>query len=267
MGSHEYFSLLSYFSLWCWHFSFPALRQWTEPLRKALSAGASSSSQIAVHLVTQELFAASYPTPQRLGKNFLAGTATDLPCPLARHPNASGAVGPDQYVVYSYAGGRVFDKKTGAIDPVIDVQVMTFFPPSGVDQRIKYDPFSDRWFLTAGDLQGIPNLEISSAGTLNIAFSDCGILTLNTKWQVFIIPGDQIFPPGDFAPWSWTLTIPASTSMPSTLVSTCSTWMETQSARPPMSSKRTRCLKAAPSLPPFAILCPDRQPVRGRQFF
>jgi hypothetical protein len=141
---------------------------------------------------------ANYPTPQRLGKTFLAGTATDLPCPLARHPNASGAVGPKQYAVYSYAGGRVFDKKTAKIDPFFDVQVMTFFPPGGVDQRIKYDRFTGRWFLTAGDLQGIPNLEISSAGTLNVAVSDSGELSASTKWQVFIIPGDQVFPPGDF---------------------------------------------------------------------
>lgn len=140
-----------------------------------------------------------YPTPQKLGKAFLAGTATDLPCPLSRHPNASGAVGPDQFVLYSYAGGRIFDKDTLETDPAFDVQVMTFFPPAGVDQRIKYDPFCDRWFLTAGDLQGIPDLEISNAGSLNIAVSDSGHLSANTKWQVFIIPGDQIYPPGDYS--------------------------------------------------------------------
>lgn len=169
----------------------------------AISAGSYTSNQLSLTPLYSppaklNQNAPSYPTPQRLGLSFLAGTATDLPCPLARHPNASGAVGPEQYVVYSYAGGRVFDKKTAEIDPVFDVQVMTFFPPSGVDQRIKYDAFTDRWFLTAGDLQGIPDLEVSNAGTLNIAFSDSGKLTPNTKWQVFIIPGDQIAPQGDF---------------------------------------------------------------------
>ena len=130
----------------------------------------------------------SYPTPQTIGVNFLAGTQTDMANITAFNPDQFGAVGPEQFVAYTFGGMRSFNKVTGESDNVLEVSCTTLFPLYCSDNMIKYDKFSDRWFA------------INTSRSLNeidIAVSDTGTLTDCTQWQLFVLPFDQIFPPGD----------------------------------------------------------------------
>lgn len=97
-------------------------------------------------------------------------------------PDAMGVVGPRQFILAANGRIRSFDKNTGQVDDVLDISSDLFFSPitEGFtsDPRIRYDRFSDRWYIM-----------ISAAAMkpvrLSLAVSDSGNITPDTRWSFF----------------------------------------------------------------------------------
>src|SRR5579872_4235247 len=98
-----------------------------------------------------------------IGLNFLGARIEQVdyafPAGGRTPPDTMGAVGPTQFVVAINNRLRSFDKKTGIADGILDSKTDGFFSDvsngsSTSDIRIRYDRFSERWFiimLTIGD--------------------------------------------------------------------------------------------------------------------
>lgn len=111
-------------------------------------------------------------------------------------PDAMGVVGPTQFVLAANGRIRSFDKKTGKADHAIDIAMDLFYSPVSktaftTDSRIRYDRFSEKWFLVA-------NAAANKPVRIVIAMSDGPIITPKTKWSFFmsnrVIMTKQIIP-------------------------------------------------------------------------
>lgn len=97
-------------------------------------------------------------------------------------PDAMGVVGPRQFILAANGRVRSFDKYTGEADHILDLSTDQFFSPVSegftTDTRIRYDRFSNRWYIV-----------ITAAGMTPIrvllAVSDGGDITHDTKWSFF----------------------------------------------------------------------------------
>jgi hypothetical protein len=100
-------------------------------------------------------------------------------------PDAMGVVGPAQFILAANGRIRSFDKKTGKADHAIDISMDLFYSPVTkkifiTDSRIRYDRFSERWFLVA-------NAALNNPVRIVIAMSDAPIITSKTKWSFFYV--------------------------------------------------------------------------------
>lgn len=100
-------------------------------------------------------------------------------------PDAMGVVGPAQFVLAANGRIRSFDKKTGKADHAIDIAMDLFYSPATknaftTDSRIRYDRFSERWFLVA-------NAAANRPVRIVIAMSDGPIITPKTTWSFFYV--------------------------------------------------------------------------------
>lgn len=105
-------------------------------------------------------------------------------------PDAMGVVGPSQFILAANGRIRSFDKNSGQQDHVLDLSSSEFFSPVAEgftsDPRIRYDRFSDRWYIviTAPTMHPI---------RLLLAVSSGGTITAETEWNFFYFeprPGD-----------------------------------------------------------------------------
>ncbi|MGH7741240.1 MAG: hypothetical protein ACRENS_04385, partial [Candidatus Eiseniibacteriota bacterium] len=143
--------------------------------------------------------------PQSLGTSF---TAANLYESRAIPPDCEGAIGPAQFVLFINGVIRTFDKTTGAMDGVLDVQPDELFYPvmtrleNGVvinftsDPQIRFDRLTARWFLTIID---VPCKDISCTQTAGnrvlLAVSDAasaGVITNATVWTLFYFQSDPV---------------------------------------------------------------------------
>lgn len=130
--------------------------------------------------------------PQPIGLSFTALTFNNART-LGIPPDTMGAVGPTQYIIATNNAFRSFNKTTGQPDGVLNVCPSSFFdfPNTSIfDTRIRYDQFSNRWFITAEN-GNFPN-------TIYIGMSNDSVITKNTIWTIFSFVQDQVNPVGDF---------------------------------------------------------------------
>ncbi|MBX9830501.1 hypothetical protein K2X40_00945 [Candidatus Babeliales bacterium] len=128
-------------------------------------------------------------SPQQLGVHF-KGTA--LPELNLFPPDSMGTVGPTQFVVAVNNLIRSFNKTTGLIDGNINIHMDAFFASvSGditSDPRIRYDRFTNRWFILCIDITRPSNNRIL------IAVSNTSTITPSTIWSLYAIPaGTGVF--------------------------------------------------------------------------
>lgn len=108
-------------------------------------------------------------------------------------PDAMGVVGPSQFILAANGRIRSFDKNTGKRDQAIDLGMNDFFSPvSGggatSDSRIRYDRFSDRWFVM------ILSWSVDPVRVM-LAVSDKGVITQDTKWSYYHLePRKEMIP-------------------------------------------------------------------------
>ena len=154
--------------------------------------------------------------PQNIGLNFTAVTSSECPMPLSIVPDTMLGVGPTQILAVGNFGIISYDKTTGQQDYIIETPLAAAFnrfiyqpiftgPFQTFDPRIRYDRFSDRWFLMAVDITFIPqpvNPPLFLPNNILIAMSDTGVISKTTKWTGYIFAQNQIFPPGDLLNWA-----------------------------------------------------------------
>lgn len=121
-----------------------------------------------------------------IAKTFTAVTFSEAD---AIPPDSMGAAGPTQYIAFTNGRIKSFDKKTCTPDGVLDIHPNVFFSSvaNGVrtaDPRIRYDRFSQRWFLT------IINATFKNNRVL-IAVSSNKTITENTRWRYFFIEAGE----------------------------------------------------------------------------
>jgi hypothetical protein len=136
--------------------------------------------------------------PQTAALSFTGATLSGTHPTFAFPPDAMGAVGPTQYVVF--VNGRLvsFDKATGLADGVLDIEPDVFF--AGVsdgntttDPRARYDRLSGRWFLVL--------INTYTPNRVLLAVSDAasnGVITPATVFTQFFFPIDT--PPPAISP-------------------------------------------------------------------
>lgn len=132
-------------------------------------------------LMEHSVRSSSHPfaQPSRLFPNFTAATYEDsgvVP------PDAMGAAGPTQYILAANGRIRSFDKKTGLPDDALDISTSGFFSSISEgftsDSRIRYDRFSDRWYIV---ILGAAMHPIRFL----LAMSEKGIIIPETTWSFF----------------------------------------------------------------------------------
>ncbi len=132
------------------------------------------------------------PNPT-IGLNFTAYSAANARGNLIFSPNnPTGDVGPTQYIFSSYGAVRSFNKFTGLPDGILDIYGSTFSPGSQGDPQIRYNRFTQQWFLTFelfDPLNGEPD-------NLNYQISNTPTVTPATQWAYFQIPYSVINPSG-----------------------------------------------------------------------
>ncbi len=124
------------------------------------------------------------------GKKFTAGTLDES---NSFPPDSMGVVGPKQFIALINGLLRSFDKTTGLADGVLDINPDQFFlpvntNPDAFDPRIRYDRFSQRWFMIT------INRDEDPSNRIMLAVSDGPIITQNTEWNFFFIQAvDGVF--------------------------------------------------------------------------
>ena len=144
---------------------------------------------IGLSLFTLESVLGKLP---KIKLNFTALTGADSQYPFTQLPNATGAVGKNQYVLHCYDVVRSFDKKTAKPDGILNIDSSSFFNFTNADPRIDYDRFSGRWFLSCEYF----NLTNLLPNILSVAVSTPGDITPATQWSFYTFSMDQINPNG-----------------------------------------------------------------------
>jgi hypothetical protein len=123
--------------------------------------------------------------PQSLGHSWLGGDSTGL---NFVPPDPMGAAGPTQFLMCVNGIIRLFSKagQLGAVDMSTDD---FFFPvlngDSTSDPRVRFDPLSQRWFVTIITTQATPN-------SILIAVSDSATITDATSFSFFSFVQDEV---------------------------------------------------------------------------
>ncbi len=130
--------------------------------------------------------------PQTVTINFTGATVLGNNPTNATPPDDMGAIGPAQFIID--VNGRIvtFDKLTGIGDGAINTSTDNFFNSvrnnSGTsDPKIRYDRFSQRWFLTM--------INVSTPNRILIAVSNSAVITSGTIWYFYYIDISAL-PPG-----------------------------------------------------------------------
>lgn len=133
-----------------------------------------------------------------IGLNFLGARIEQTDYAFASGkipPDTMGAVGPTQFIVAINGRIRSFDKQTGQPDLILDAMTDDFFvlESNGTitsDIRIRYDRFSERWFIimaSIGDEEAENENGISatlpSNNRIMFAVSNTKDITYFTKWS------------------------------------------------------------------------------------
>lgn len=120
--------------------------------------------------------------PQQLGLNFTGGTLSEV---NLFPPDSMGVVGPTQFIVAINGLIRSFNKTTGVADGVLNADTDVFFNSvrNGdftSDPRIRYDRFSNRWFII---MINVP--DDFNNNRIMLAVSDTSTITPSTVWSFF----------------------------------------------------------------------------------
>ena len=125
-------------------------------------------------------------------------------------PDSMGDIGPTQFITFVNGRIKSFNKNTGSADKVLNIDPDIFFSSiaNGIrtaDPRIRYDRFTERWFLTCINVKtnnnrvllGVSNdSSITSATIWNFFYIDAGegvffdYPTLGIDTQALYIGGD-----------------------------------------------------------------------------
>jgi hypothetical protein len=114
-------------------------------------------------------------------------------------PDSMGAVGPSQFLVTVNGRIRVFGKAgaAGALDASLDTFFSTVISQGAnvhtTDPRVRYDPLSGKWFVTAIDV----NFATLINNRVLLAVSDSGAITNSTVWTFFEFQQDLVSGGGD----------------------------------------------------------------------
>ncbi len=104
-------------------------------------------------------------------------------------PDTMGAAGPTQILLTINQAVRSFSKTTGMADGVMDMTLTDLFQPLGnisaADPKVRYDRFTDRWFVVA--------MSIQITHRVVLAVSNTGVLTKSTVWTLFEFTAGQVF--------------------------------------------------------------------------
>ncbi len=124
-------------------------------------------------------------------QNFLGVTIAETPDSIP--PDTSGAVGPSQFMVAVNGRIKAFDKATGALAFSVDSD--SFFDPvragtPTTELNVRYDPLSQRWFLTAITVAPHSN-------RLLIARSGGPVLSAAGDFTFFFFQQDAVAPAGN----------------------------------------------------------------------
>lgn len=141
---------------------------------------------------------------QTVATTFTGATLADTG---AFPPDSMGAVGPTQFLVALNGRFRTFNKATGVVDGVLNIDPDIFFASvktplgGGVvanftsDPRVRYDRLSGRWLIEMIDVpnnNGNPLAVFANRSML--AVSDSGTITGATVWSFyFFMPGETAF--------------------------------------------------------------------------
>lgn len=166
------------------------------------SRGDKKRKKTKIETIAANALGSSYvPRP---GLNFTATTNTTSPASrTTSFVDAMGAVGPEQYIVFTNNALMSFNKKTGKPDGVLETTLTSFwgkfFPfPFSVasDPQIRFDTFSQRWFLVYfAEEQGA---DTPLTNHFIISLSDGPIITKKTKWTQYVIQTNLVPPPSGF---------------------------------------------------------------------
>ena len=132
-------------------------------------------------------------SPQAIGSpNFTSAVFADT---FFVPPDSDGAVGPTQFLTVLNGRIRSHSKFTGAADGVLNTTLNNFFNSivngAGTsDPRVKFDRFSDRWFVICINVQAAPN-------RILIAVSNSRTLSNSTIWRFFFLDIAAVAPAGD----------------------------------------------------------------------
>ncbi len=118
-------------------------------------------------------------------------TAVTLADTLAFPPDTMGAAGPSQFIVAVNGRIRSFSKATGTADGALNADMDVFFnsvmtPPAAnnftSDPRIRYDRFTNRWFVIMID---VPGQTGNQANRVMVAVSDGPTITSSSNFTFF----------------------------------------------------------------------------------
>lgn len=163
-------------------------RQSSQPERKQNRQNTTSPA-LATYPLPKKGLSDLSRKPQKITTSF---TATNLAESGSIPPDSMGAVGPTQYIAFTNGRIKTFSKSTGSADNILNIDPDIFFASVAnnvrtADPRIRYDRFSQRWFLT------IINVQQSNNRVL-IAVSSDSTITQSTAWGYFFIEaGDGVF--------------------------------------------------------------------------
>lgn len=128
--------------------------------------------------------------PSDATPNFTAITLEDVE---TYPPDATGAVGPTQYLLLSSGWIRSFNKITGLQDNILNTSTIAFFgsvlpPGAGVNNtRLRYDRVSNTWITTAV-------AHTSTTSQVMLAFSNGSVISPQTIWSFYIFKPSSIAP-------------------------------------------------------------------------
>ena len=139
-----------------------------------------------------------------IGLNFLGARIeqTDYSFPSGGFPpDTMGAVGSTQFIVAINGRIRSFDKQTGQPDLILDTIPNDFFVQERngsetSDIRIRYDRFSERWFIimtSVGDEETEGSIKSPTNNRIMFAVSNTKEITYFTEWSFNYIEVGQGF--------------------------------------------------------------------------
>ena len=159
---------------------------------------APAKRQRGIERLSPQEVGPSPTAPQTIGTSFTGATLADSG---AFPPDAMGAVGPSQFVVFVNRRLRTFNKTTGVADGVINANPDVFFSSVMTTAttnftnhpQIRFDRLTRRWILSIIDVPsnagvGIPNrilIAVSDAGS-------AGTISGGTVWTFYFVQQNTV---------------------------------------------------------------------------